>query len=80
MASTKIAITMDTSTLHRLDRLVKDQMFPNRSKAIQEAVEEKLKKLERSRLARECAKLDVADERAVAEEGMGEELKQWPEY
>ena len=80
MASTKIAITMDKSTLHRLDRLVKDHMFPNRSKAIQEAVEEKLKKLERSRLARECAKLDLADERAMAEEGMSEELKQWPEY
>jgi len=80
MASTKIAITIDKSTLHRLDRLVKDQMFPNRSKAIQEAVEEKLKKLERSRLARECAKLDLADERAMAEEGMSEELKQWPEY
>jgi metal-responsive CopG/Arc/MetJ family transcriptional regulator len=80
MASTKIAITMDKNTLHRLDRLVKDQMFPNRSKAIQEAVEEKLNKLERSRLARECAKLDLADERAMAEEGMGEELKQWPEY
>ena len=39
MASTKIAITMEEKTLQRLDRLVKDQVFPNRSKAIQAAVE-----------------------------------------
>ncbi|MGC9196264.1 MAG: ribbon-helix-helix domain-containing protein [Syntrophobacteraceae bacterium] len=42
MASAKIAITTDEITVHRLDRLVKDRMFPNRSKAIQDAVEEKL--------------------------------------
>jgi len=75
LASAKIAITMDESTLHRLDQLVKDRVFPNRSKAIQEAVEEKLKKLERSRLARECSKLDPAFEKTMAEEGMGEELE-----
>lgn len=80
MASAKIAITMDESTLRRLDRLVKDRVFPNRSKAIQDAVEERLQKLERNRLARECAKLDRTEEQAMAEEGMGEELDQWPEY
>lgn len=80
MASAKIAITMDEGTLHRLDRLVKDRVFPNRSKAIQDAVEEKLKKLERNRLARECAKIDPGAEKAMAEEGMDEELEQWPEY
>lgn len=80
MASAKIAITMDEVTLHRLDRLVRERVFPNRSKAIQDAVEEKLEKLERNRLAIECAKLDPSAERAVAEEGMNEELEQWPEY
>jgi metal-responsive CopG/Arc/MetJ family transcriptional regulator len=80
MASAKIAITMDESTLHRLDRLVRDRVFPNRSKAIQDAVEEKLKKLEQNRLARECEKLDPVVEQAMAEEGMGEELDQWPKY
>jgi metal-responsive CopG/Arc/MetJ family transcriptional regulator len=78
MASAKIAITMDESTLHRLDRLVKDRVFPNRSKAIQDAVEEKLEKLERNRLARECAQLDPIMEKAMAEVGMGEELELWP--
>ena len=80
MATAKIAITMDENTLSRLDRLVKDRVFPNRSKAIQDAVQEKLKKLERNRLARECAKLDPSAERALAEEFMGEELDRWPEY
>ena len=80
MASAKIAITMDERTVQRLDRLVKERVLPNRSKAIQDAVEEKLEKLERNRLARECAKLDPTVEKAMAEEGMGEELEQWPEY
>ncbi len=80
MASAKIAITMDESTLRRLDRLVTERVFPNRSKAIQDVVEEKLKKLERNRLVRECLKRDPAMEKGLAEEGMAEELKQWPEY
>jgi metal-responsive CopG/Arc/MetJ family transcriptional regulator len=80
MSTTKVAITLDEKTLDQLDRLVKDHFFPSRSKAIQKAVEEKLERLERSRLARECAKLDPAFERALAEEGMSEELEQWPEY
>lgn len=80
MASAKIAITMDETMLHRLDRLVRNRVFPNRSKAIQDAVEEKLEKLERNRLARECAKLNPGAEQAMAEEVMDEELEQWPEY
>jgi metal-responsive CopG/Arc/MetJ family transcriptional regulator len=80
MATTKIAITLDEKTLKHLDRLVKERLLPNRSKAIQDAVEEKLTRLERNRLARECAKLDPSLEKEMAEEGMDEELKQWPEY
>ena len=80
MATTKIAITLDDKTVNRLDQLVKNRVFPNRSKAIQEAVEEKLQRLERSRLARECAKLDPEFEKGLAEQGMSEELSQWPEY
>jgi metal-responsive CopG/Arc/MetJ family transcriptional regulator len=80
MSTTKVAVTLDEKTLDRLDQLVKARLFPNRSRAIQEAVEEKLERLERSRLARECTKLDPAFEQAMAEEGMSEELGQWPEY
>ena len=78
MAKTKIAITLDENTLGRVDRLVKDRLFPNRSRAIQEALEEKLARLEHRRLARECAKLDPDLEKAMAEEGISAELGQWP--
>ena len=53
MARSKVAISLDESTLNRLDRLVKKQVFPNRSQAIEEAVMEKLARLEKSRLAQE---------------------------
>ncbi len=80
MTATKIAITIDEKTLNQLDQLVKMHVFPNRSKAIQEAVEDKLKRMERSRLALECAKLDPNFEQILAEEGISKELSQWPEY
>jgi metal-responsive CopG/Arc/MetJ family transcriptional regulator len=80
MAASKIAITLDNNMLKRLDILVKSNFFPNRSKAIQEAVAEKLTRLEKSRLAQECAKLDPDFEQSLAEEGSSSELAQWPEY
>ena len=80
MSRSKIAISLDERVLGRLDRLVKAAVFPNRSQAIQSAVEEKLERLERSRLARECAKLNPEFEKSLAEEGLSEELSKWPEY
>jgi metal-responsive CopG/Arc/MetJ family transcriptional regulator len=80
MATSKIAITIDDNTLKRLDILVKSKFFPNRSKAIQEAVAEKLMRIEKSRLAQECAKLDRKFERSLAEEGFSSEMEEWPEY
>ncbi len=80
MGRAKVAISLDEATLNRLDKLVQKQVFPSRSQAIQEAVQEKLARLERSRLARECAKLDPAFEKALAEEGLSENLAEWPEY
>ncbi len=80
MSRAKVAISLDESTLERLDKLVERAVFSNRSQAIQEAVEEKLTRMERSRLARECAKLDPTFEKALAEEGMSEDAAEWPEY
>jgi metal-responsive CopG/Arc/MetJ family transcriptional regulator len=74
MAASKVAITMDEGFLSRVDRLVRQQAFPNRSKAIEAAVREKLERLDRSHLARECAKLDRAFEQALADEGLSREL------
>ncbi|MBI4443070.1 MAG: ribbon-helix-helix protein, CopG family [Acidobacteria bacterium] len=80
MSTLKVAITLDEKTLTKLDRLVKAHVFPNRSKAIQQAVEEKLDRMDRRRLARECSKLDPHFEKKLAEEGLSQELAQWPEY
>ncbi len=80
MGSVKVAITLDQEMLVRVDGLVSKSIFPNRSRAIQVAVSEKLARMERGRLASECAKLDPKFEKALAEEGLGLELEQWPEY
>ena len=80
MAASKIAITIEKSTLTRLDRLVREKKYPNRSRAIQEALEEKMEKIEQRRLIEECSKLDPDEEQAFAEEGLGFEVDQWPEY
>jgi metal-responsive CopG/Arc/MetJ family transcriptional regulator len=76
----KVAISLDGQTLGRLDRLVKAQVFPNRSQAIQLAIDEKLARMDKSRLARECAKANPTHEKAMAEEGISWELAEWPEY
>jgi len=80
MAKAKIAISLNEQTLERLDRLVKSKAFPSRSQAIETAIDEKLQRLDRVRLARECRKLDPAYEKKLAEEGFAEELSKWPEY
>ena len=80
MPKTKIAITLDEKTLSEVDRLVAGHVFPNRSRVIEEAIQEKLARMTHNRLARECAKLDPGFEKALAEEGLGEELSEWPEY
>ncbi|MGR3221186.1 MAG: ribbon-helix-helix domain-containing protein, partial [Candidatus Anammoxibacter sp.] len=76
----KIAITIDQKSVKQLDRLIRKQVFPNRSQAIREAVKEKLERIERNRLAKECSKLDPIFEKAMAEEGLSEDLSEWPKY
>jgi Arc/MetJ-type ribon-helix-helix transcriptional regulator len=80
MASAKIAISLQKDTVELLDRLVEEGVYPSRSRAIQDAVDERLSRLTRDRLARECSKLDPEYEAALAEEGMGSEADQWPAY
>ncbi len=80
MNSVKVAITLDRATLTRVDNLVSRSVFPNRSRAIQTALVEKLARMERSRLATECAKLDPLFEKGLADEGLALELDAWPEY
>ena len=67
MSKTKVAVTLNTELLDELDELIARRQFPNRRQAIQTAVAEKLARLARTRLAREAAKLDPREEKALAE-------------
>jgi metal-responsive CopG/Arc/MetJ family transcriptional regulator len=80
MRMAKVAISIETATLEELDELVRSRVFPSRSRAIQEAVQEKLSRLKKTRLAKECAKLDPQAEQAMAEDAMTTEPTEWPEY
>ena len=66
MPQAKIAITIDENLLTRLDRLVSEKKYPNRSRAMQEALSEKLDRIESNRLERECARLDLDEEKRLA--------------
>ena len=78
MAKAKVALTIDAELLDRVDALVAQQRFRNRSQAIETALAEKLARLARTRLAEEAAKLDPDEERRLADEGLGADG--WPEY
>jgi metal-responsive CopG/Arc/MetJ family transcriptional regulator len=80
MGAAKVAITIEEDLLKRIDQLVDQKKFANRSRAIQEAVRDKLERLDRGRLARECAKLNKRSEQRLADEGLAEDLKEWPEF
>ena len=80
MPKAKVAVTLSHEILQELDALVADGRFPNRSRAVEAALAEKLERLSHTRLAREAGKLDPEREKALADEGMGAELAAWPEY
>lgn len=80
MNAAKVTISIEASLLKKVDHLVKERVFPSRSQAIQAAVHEKVARLDRNRLARECAKLDKAFEQALADEGLASEASEWLEY
>jgi metal-responsive CopG/Arc/MetJ family transcriptional regulator len=77
---TKLAVTLDAGLVENLDHLVAAHEFANRSQAIESAVAEKLGRLARTRLARECSKLNPQEEKALAEEGLAGGAETWPEY
>jgi metal-responsive CopG/Arc/MetJ family transcriptional regulator len=76
----KVTISIESGLLRRVDHLVKERVFSNRSQAVQAAVREKVARLDSNRLARECAKLDKAQEQALADEGLASEVTEWLEY
>jgi len=79
MPADKIAITLDRELVKEIDRGVRAGLYRNRSRAIEEAVREKLDRQGRRRLSIEARKLDRTEEQALAEEGMRGEETTWPE-
>ncbi|HXO40067.1 MAG TPA: CopG family transcriptional regulator [Thermoanaerobaculia bacterium] len=73
MRTKKIGITVDAEVLHRVDLLAAERQITTRSRAIQKAVKVGVKRLERGRLDRECAKLDPVFEQWLAEQDMVED-------
>ena len=80
MPKTKVALTLDADLVERVDELVARRRFRNRSQAIESALADKLQRLARTRLARESAKLNVREEKRLADEGLADDFASWPEY
>jgi metal-responsive CopG/Arc/MetJ family transcriptional regulator len=80
MPKTKVALTLDSALLERVDELVARRRFRNRSQAVEAALADKVQRLARTRLARESGKLNPQEEKGLAEEGLVDTLDSWPEY
>ena len=74
----KIAVTLDQRTVADLDRWVQEGKYPNRSRALQSAVNLLSEREKRTRLVRELAKIDPVEEKQLAEQDLGD--RAWPEY
>jgi Arc/MetJ-type ribon-helix-helix transcriptional regulator len=80
MPKTKVALTLDAALIDQVDDLVARQKFRSRSQAVEAALSDKLRRLARTRLAREAAKLNPVEEKRLADEGLVDSLDAWPEY
>ena len=80
MGKSKIAVTIDSRLLETVDRYVREHESESRSSFFENAVAERVERYEKGRLARELDKLDAAEERQIAEEGIEAESEAWPEY
>jgi Arc/MetJ-type ribon-helix-helix transcriptional regulator len=62
----KTAVTLDQRTVADLDRWLREGKYPNRSRALQSAVNILSEREKRTRLARELAKIDPQEETQLA--------------
>ena len=74
----KVAVTLEKRTIEDLDRWVREGRYPNRSRALQAAVNLLSEREKRTRLERELANLDRKEEQKMAEEGLGDTA--WPTF
>ena len=73
----KIAVTLDKRTVSILDRWVSEGKYPNRSRALQSAVNVLCARENQTRRARELATIDPQQEKQLAEQGPGD--RAWAE-
>ena len=80
MPQKKTPVTAPNRRLQPLDEMLSKRSLTSRNQASDAALTAKLQRSSRTRLARECAKLDPHEEKGFAEEGLGVTLPHWPEY
>ena len=80
MSIAKIAVSIDSNQLKKIDFYVKKHVFKTRSEAFRVAINQTLDHLEHKRLATECAKLEMNEEQEMADLGLKEDLEAWPKY
>ncbi len=80
MATAKVAVSIDRTLLQEVDRWVAAGEFASRSSAVQAALAGlREQRARRRNLLAELAKLDPAEEGALAEEWLTAEAP-WPQY
>jgi Arc/MetJ-type ribon-helix-helix transcriptional regulator len=80
VAAAKVAVTVDAELLREVDHWVERGEFPNRSRAFQAGLSRLLdERRRRTSFIAELAKLDPAEEKALAEEWLTAEAD-WPEF
>ena len=77
MPAVKVAVSLEEKSVRELDRWVRERKYPNRSRAVQAAVDALSQRQGRLQLALEAVKLDPAEEQQLAEEFASEP---WLEY
>jgi metal-responsive CopG/Arc/MetJ family transcriptional regulator len=80
MSVSKIAVSIDSTQLKKIDFYVKKHVFKTRSEAFRVAINQTLDQLEQHRLATECDKLDIHEEQEMADLGLDKDLDSWPKY
>jgi len=80
MASAKIAITLEQECLKEIDLWVSEGRYPNRSRAIQEVLKEKIARWRKRRLISVLSQVVPEEERKSSEEGFETVNEVWDEY
>ena len=79
MVRKRVSVSLDPRTLRRLDRWVRDGVYPSRSRAIEGALGAAPTAAELRRFARACRDLDPEEEASLAEEWLDGERERWRE-